>query len=171
MDKIRRALLRRRVAIGGGSMDISRSLHNIPSMNLSLIGGSGSHHTKYPRIPGYLRQKGHRRSLSLSSSLMSFLSPTPEPMSARATTSSRSHLNGKKIATTDCKPAHHPGPGNGTGSGPHITNQSSLGGEILEEIDPELPLPTFEAQPSMVAVDLPLSPGESRSCTSPTWPG
>ena len=172
MDKVRRALLRRRVAIGGGSMDISRSLHNIPSMNLGLIGGNGSHHTKYPRIPGYLRQKGHRRSLSLSSSLMSLLSPTLETMSARATTTlPPSHLNGKTIATTDRTPIHHSDSGGGARSGLHIMNQSSLGGEILEEIDPELPLPTFEAQPSMVAVDLSLSPGESRSCTSPTWPG
>jgi len=171
MDKIRRALLRRRVAIGGGSMDISRSMHNIPSMNLSLIGGNNSHHTKYQRIPSYLRRKGHRRSLSLSSSLMSLLSPTLETMSARATTTPPSHLNGKAIAATDRTPIHPTGPGNGAGSGLHIMNQSSLGGEILEEIDPELPLPTFEAQPSMVAVDLSLSPGESRSCTSLTWLG
>jgi len=171
MDKIRRALLRRRVAIGGGSMDITRSLHNIPSMNLDLIGGNGSHHTKYPRIPGYLRQKGRRRSLSLSSSLMSLLSPTLETTSARARTTTPSHPNGKAIAATDCTPIHHSDSGNDAGSGLHSMNQSALGGEILEEIDPELPLPTFEAQPSMVAVDLSLSPGESRSCTFPTWPG
>lgn len=33
-----------------------------------------------------------------------------------------------------------------------------------EEIDPELPLPMLEMQPSMLAVDLSLAPGESRSC-------
>lgn len=35
---------------------------------------------------------------------------------------------------------------------------------VDEEIDPELPLPTLEMQPSMLAVDLSLAPGESRSC-------
>lgn len=32
------------------------------------------------------------------------------------------------------------------------------------EVDPEAPLPTFEIQPTMLAVDLGLAPGESRSC-------
>lgn len=34
----------------------------------------------------------------------------------------------------------------------------------LDDIDPETPLPTFEVQPAMLAVDLLLLPGESRSC-------
>jgi hypothetical protein len=34
-----------------------------------------------------------------------------------------------------------------------------------EDDDPEVPLPTFEVQPSMLAVDLALMPGESRSYT------
>ena len=36
--------------------------------------------------------------------------------------------------------------------------------EPLEEIDPDAPLPVFEVQPTMVAVDLTLGPGESRTC-------
>ena len=36
--------------------------------------------------------------------------------------------------------------------------------EPEEEVDPELPLPTLEVQPSMLAVDLSLGPGESRTC-------
>ena len=32
-------------------------------------------------------------------------------------------------------------------------------------IDPQFPLPTFDSQPSMLAVDLSLGPGESKSCT------
>ncbi len=33
-----------------------------------------------------------------------------------------------------------------------------------EEIDPDIPLPMLEVQPSMLAVDLTLGPGESRTC-------
>ncbi|KXN88037.1 Protein sat1 [Leucoagaricus sp. SymC.cos] len=98
INKIRRALVRKRVAVGGGSMDISQSIQ---------YGSSAS------------RKLGHGRSASFSASLISLLSPA---------------------------------------SG----GNSSV---MLEEIDPELPLPTFEAQPSMLAVDLSLAPGESRSYT------
>lgn len=172
MNKIRRALLRRRVVVGGGSMDILPSLRKIPSMNFSLMGESGSQHTNQIPIPGsgYLREKGPKRSVSLSSSLISFLSPTsdttPETMCEHATTTSPNHLNGSTVAAMDHKPTHDPGPGGGTGLGLGIMKQSLSSGEILEDIDPELPLPTFEAQPSMLAVDLSLSPGESKSCTS-----
>jgi len=42
------------------------------------------------------------------------------------------------------------------------------GGELgWEEGDEEIPLPVFEVQPAMLAVDLALSPGESRSCECP----
>ena len=33
-----------------------------------------------------------------------------------------------------------------------------------EEIDEDVPLPTFDVRPAMLAVDLALLPGESRSC-------
>jgi hypothetical protein len=33
-----------------------------------------------------------------------------------------------------------------------------------EDVDPDAPLPTFEVQPAMLAVDLALAAGESRSC-------
>ncbi len=39
-----------------------------------------------------------------------------------------------------------------------------VGDTSEEEIDPEAPLPMFEEQPTMLAVDLALLPGESRSC-------
>ena len=35
-----------------------------------------------------------------------------------------------------------------------------------ELYDPEVPLPTFEVQPTLLAVDVSLGPGESRSCMS-----
>jgi hypothetical protein len=37
-------------------------------------------------------------------------------------------------------------------------------GNGIEDVDPEEPLPTYEIQPAMLAVDLSLGPGESRSC-------
>jgi hypothetical protein len=48
--------------------------------------------------------------------------------------------------------------GAGTGSVPNSN------GIVDEDIDPGTPLPTFEIQPAMLAVDLSLMPGESRSC-------
>jgi hypothetical protein len=41
---------------------------------------------------------------------------------------------------------------------------TGAGVTVDEEIDPNAPLPTFEIQPAMLAVDLSLMPGESRSC-------
>lgn len=35
-----------------------------------------------------------------------------------------------------------------------------------ELYDPEAPLPTYEVQPTLLAVDVSLGPGESRSCMS-----
>ena len=35
-----------------------------------------------------------------------------------------------------------------------------------EVYDPEVPLPTYEVQPTLLAVDVSLGPGESRSCMS-----
>ena len=39
-----------------------------------------------------------------------------------------------------------------------------VGCDEEEEIDEDVPLPTFEVRPAMLAVDLTLLPGESRSC-------
>ncbi|KAF8625125.1 hypothetical protein AX15_005539 [Amanita polypyramis BW_CC] len=36
---------------------------------------------------------------------------------------------------------------------------------VLDAVDPEAPLPMFDSQASMLAVDLSLGPGESKSCT------
>jgi hypothetical protein len=190
MNRIRKALLRRRVAVGGGSMDISQSLHSGSSgisSSLSFSGGGG-HYTNHQQMSGglgaggYTRKKlGHGRSASFSASLMSLLSPapsgpgsTPTPMEERAVPTSPGHLNGS-VAAAGAHLGHKPasGPGsvdNGAGLGLGIVEAPSLGGSgAVEDIDPELPLPTFEAQPSMLAVDLSLPPGESRSCMlSPT---
>ena len=37
-------------------------------------------------------------------------------------------------------------------------------GGAEEDIDEDVPLPTFEVRPAMLAVDLALLPGESRTC-------
>ena len=61
-----------------------------------------------------------------------------------------------------------PGLGLGIPGSPGVTSavvgmvDTSRG--VDEEIDPDTPLPTFEVQPAMLAVDLSLMPGESRSC-------
>lgn len=36
--------------------------------------------------------------------------------------------------------------------------------EDYDDVDAEAPLPTFEVQPAMLAVDMSLLPGESRTC-------
>jgi hypothetical protein len=41
------------------------------------------------------------------------------------------------------------------------------GSAVDEEVDPEMPLPTFEVPQVMLAVDLCLGPGESRTCKYP----
>jgi hypothetical protein len=61
-----------------------------------------------------------------------------------------------------------PGLGLGIPASPRVSSAGagSVGtsGDVEEEIDPDVPLPTFEVQPAMLAVDLSLMPGESRSC-------
>ncbi|KAF5385589.1 hypothetical protein D9757_006750 [Collybiopsis confluens] len=49
----------------------------------------------------------------------------------------------------------------GSVSGLGVGGSSSMG--VIDEVDPGLPLPTFEAQSVMLAVDASLEPGESRS--------
>ncbi|OAX37755.1 Rgp1-domain-containing protein [Rhizopogon vinicolor AM-OR11-026] len=84
----------------------------------------------------------HSRSASLTGSLFSLLTPStfsPSPSRSRAPSlGSQSDLS--------------VGVGAGVGLG-------------VEEGDEEIPLPVFEVQPAMLAVDLTLSPGESRSYT------
>lgn len=48
-------------------------------------------------------------------------------------------------------------------SAPGLANTS--GATVVDEFDPETLLPTFEVPQVMLAVDLSLGPGESRTCT------
>ncbi|OCH94164.1 Rgp1-domain-containing protein [Obba rivulosa] len=133
---LRTSLLKRQV-VGGGSMNITSSQSV----------GHGP-----PAPPGPARRPSHGRSASLSSGLLSLLSPAsaPQPWAPghRARTSSVFSL----FSTSSSTGAS----GVGLGLGVGIDE---------DEIDPETPLPTFEVQPAMLAVDLSLAPGESRSYT------
>lgn len=151
LNSVRAALLKRSV-IGGGSMDITSSLNQPP----------GSHR----------RRPTHGRSSSFSTGLLSLLSPTSLVASASTppATSGQWAPPTPKRAPSGFPPS--PSPVNsrfpntgGVGLGLGLPSGS---GNVSpdEDIDPEAPLPTFEVQPAMLAVDLSLLPGESRTCTS-----
>ncbi|KAH7923767.1 Rgp1-domain-containing protein [Leucogyrophana mollusca] len=138
-----RGRLLKRPIIGGGSMDITSSLHSRQQL-LS-------------------RRRSHSRSASLTSGLFSLLSPstyspssTPLPASQSWSTSQRSRTPSQSSLTSPVQ------------SLASSTNGVGLGlidGGADDDVDPEAPLPTFEVQPAMLAVDLSLAPGESRSYT------
>ncbi|KAI0078498.1 Rgp1-domain-containing protein [Panus rudis PR-1116 ss-1] len=143
LQTVRNSLLKRQ-AIGGGSMDISLGLQS-PSSN--------------PLSPGLRRKVSHGRSSSLSAGIMSLLSP-----SASAPSTSVSWTPSHRART----PSMFSGLFSSASSHAPASGESGLGlGLSVEEdaVDPEAPMPTFEVQPAMLAVDLPLAPGESRSYT------
>ena len=122
-------------------MDITSTLSPPPSAALS------------PKIR-------HGRSSSFSSGLLSILSPTslvssissPNPNSRAGPSRWRSTSSASNTPLS--------------GKFPNGSNSPSIlaFGNGVEVVDPEEPLPTFEIQPAMLAVDLSLGPGESRSC-------
>ena len=144
LNAVRSALLKRSVR-GGGSMDITSRLHS-------------------PKSPRH-RTASHGRSFS-AAGLLSIFSPTslvssisspaaPGSGSGRWTTSSST------LGPSTSSPASARFEGS-------ISSPNMLGLDVPnsgdEKIDPEEPLPTFDVQPAMLAVDLSLAPGESRSC-------
>ncbi|KAI5997709.1 Rgp1-domain-containing protein [Pisolithus marmoratus] len=135
LTTLRMQLLKRPI-IGGGSMDIT-SRHRAQE-----------------------RSKRQGRALSLASGLFSILSPSS---SSSAPTSplqqpSSPWRSGRPRTTSVASAA----PSTAASS-----NLSANGLNDVEEenIDLEMPLPTFEVQPAMLAVDLSLAPGESRTYT------
>ncbi|KIM39016.1 hypothetical protein M413DRAFT_447380 [Hebeloma cylindrosporum] len=128
-----RSALHNRAVLGGGSMDITSTLNP-------------------PLSPKPRQIQKHSRSSSFSTGLLSILSPT-------SLVSSISSPN----------PNSWSGPSrwrsSSTSNAPFSGNSPSIlaFGNATEEIDPEEPLPTYEIQPAMLAVDLSLAPGESRS--------
>lgn len=129
-----RSALKKRQAVGGGSMEISSTLDGRPNDSPVL----------------QRTRSGHARSASLSSSLINLLSPPPvqhQPWNPGHKARSPSLL--ASLIT------------------PSVSSPASFSGsglEVIEEIDPNTPLPIYDVQPSVLAVDLVLAPGESRSC-------
>lgn len=98
------------------------------------------------RPPPIRRRSSHSRTASLSSGLISLIGGSgsgASPSQLRPPVQRR--LSGAAMAASASAPAGF--------------------GLSAEDDDPEIPLPTFEVQPSMLAVDLSLRPGESRSYT------
>jgi len=152
LNSLRSSLLKRSV-IGGGSMDITSSLH---SNHQRIHLGS---------------RRPHRRSSSFSSGLLSFISaPSPPPSAPNLTSLSTPAL---LPPSQTWSPSHHPRT-QAQSVSPRIPSPSSSstlglqnGNAVGEEMDPDTPLPTFEVPQVMLAVDLSLGPGESRTCTYP----
>ncbi|KAL0945622.1 hypothetical protein HGRIS_014776 [Hohenbuehelia grisea] len=145
-----RSALTRGAVVGGGSMDITSSLRHPQSATSAGLGRPSPRRT-------------HSRSSSISAGLLSLLSPSMLTSSASAPNRA-SMAVGHRSRTLSQSGVQPPGSAppaismfSGTGLG--------LGSGAEEDIDPEAPLPTLEVQPSMLAVDLALLPGESRSYT------
>ncbi|KAH8101380.1 Rgp1-domain-containing protein [Cristinia sonorae] len=137
LQHIRSTLLKRQ-CIGGGSMDIA-----------SFSGPSSKYGTLSPGAP----RRAHSRSSSLSGSLFSLMSTSPaispQPWTPGHRARTPSMLTGLFTPTSPAPPT--------------ISASNSQNDE--ETVDSDTPLPTFEVQPTMLAVDLSLGPGESRSYT------
>lgn len=141
LNALRSALLNRSI-IGGGRMDITSSL-NSPNPSSPPT----------PRSPR--NRQSHTRSSSFSAGLLSILSPT-----LASSISTPSTQNSPRWRTNSGYL-----PSGWTSSGPNTSG--FVGGTESDSIDPEEPLPTLEIQPALLAVDLSLAPGETRTCTFP----
>ncbi|KIK99229.1 hypothetical protein PAXRUDRAFT_822997 [Paxillus rubicundulus Ve08.2h10] len=113
------------------------------------------------------RRRSHGRSASLTSGLFSLLSPSTHSAPSAPLPSSQPRASGRSrtpsvsstsSATLVNTPTPTPTSTNGVGLG-------LINGGTEVDVDPETPLPTFEVQPAMLAVDLSLAPGESRTYT------
>ena len=160
LNSVRVALLRKqRQAIGGGSMDIKSSLDMSSSSSWTSIAGFAN-----PRM-----RRTHSRASSLSSSIFSLLSPSSSNGSPAlpwtpARKSSSSSIISSFLSPSASSPA---------ALSANTAGQVGLGLGIdraeEELVDPSTLLPTFDVQPAMLAVDLALAPGESRTCRFPQY--
>lgn len=130
------------------SPDQSRNLQNLRRglQKTKAIGGGNMNITSgNPRaLPPPAGRRNHARSASLSAGLMSILSPTAP--------------TGPQNGWT---PGHRPR----TASAFSGFFSSSAADEEDEDMtEAETHLPTFEVSPSVLAVDLTLGPGDSRTC-------
>ena len=114
------------------------------------------------------RTATHSRSFS-AAGLLSILSPAslvssisnPAPGSAG---SGRWRTSSSRVGSAAPSPVS--ARFGGSVSSPNVLGLDDMNGTGDAEVDPEEPLPTFEVQPTMLAVDLSLAPGESRTCES-----
>lgn len=128
---------------------------------------TSSLHSNHQRLQPPPIRRPHKRSSSFSAGLLSFIStPSPPPSSSTLTSSSTPSL--LLPPSQPWSPTHRPRTHSQFGfvsPSPYTSAFSNgLGGMGDEDIDPEMPLPTFEVPQVMLAVDLSLGPGESRSC-------
>jgi RAB6A-GEF complex partner protein 2 len=154
LNSLRSSLLKRSI-VGGGSMDIAAMLD--PSKR---------------RMTPVTRSRTHSRTSSFSSGIFSLLS-TPTSLlgslsAAPAMTSSVSQQwsPSHRSSSSFSLPASRSAPTLSTSSMTASFN-GGLGlqrSSSKELYDPEAPLPTYEVQPTLLAVDVSLGPGESRSC-------
>lgn len=157
LNAVRSALLNRSV-LGGGSMDITSTINTSPAPS-----------------PKPRQRQAHSRSSSFSAgSFLSLLSPTslvssmtssPTPPSSAGhsrTGSVRWRSSSSTYSSTPLTPSSGRFPTNSSSNSPSVLGFGNV--STGQDFDPEEPLPTFEIQPAMLAVDLSLAPGESRSC-------
>ena len=156
LTSLRSSLLKRSI-IGGGSMDIAAMLD--PSKR---------------RMTPVTRSRPHSRTSSFSSGLVSLLSaPTSLLGSLSAAPAMTSSISQQwspshRSSSSFSLPASRSAPTLSTSSITTTFNGGlGLQRSSSEELyDPEIPLPTYEVQPTLLAVDVSLGPGESRSCMS-----
>ena len=156
LNSLRSSLLKRSI-IGGGSMDIAAMLD--PSKR---------------RMTPATRSRPHSRTSSFSSGIFSLLSAPTSLLgslsAAPAITSSVSQQwsPSHRSSSSFSFPASRSAPTLST-SAMTTTLNGGLGLQrrpSKELYDPESPLPTYEVQPTLLAMDVSLGPGESRSCMS-----
>ncbi|KAF9242341.1 Rgp1-domain-containing protein [Melanogaster broomeanus] len=112
-----------------------------------IVGGGSMDITSRQRIQE--RRGSHSRSASVTNGLFSLLSPTTYSAPTSPLQSSQSWTSGRSRTPS-------------VSSSATLVNTPTNGGGLGR---PESPLPTFEVQPAMLAVDLSLAPGESRTYT------
>jgi len=143
LEDMRSALLNRAV-LGGGSMDITGS----------LSGG--------PTSPTMRPRPAHGRTTSFGGSLLSMLSPSSLLGSGPTVPPHSVPMNsrgGKRRSMT----------GHGSTFSLSLPSPAAKSAALAGPVEPndilsDEPLPALEVQPAMLAVDLTLLPGESKSC-------
>ncbi|KAF7974927.1 hypothetical protein HWV62_10965 [Athelia sp. TMB] len=149
-----RAALTRKAVVGGGSMDISSSQSARPHRRSTSF-SSGLLGLLSPALGSSAPVAPSAGSLTSMSTPSLALSPSAWAPVTRPRQLSQSQVSSPSMPAASLPPA--PGGGYaGLGWGPAPQEDA---------VDPEAPLPTFDAPQVMLAVDLALRPGESRSYT------